>query len=274
MRLRALIAAGLGALVVAGGVSGCGGSAVILGPLAQAADVTAKVGGAHMQVSAQVEAAGLPQALSMSGGGYFNFANHEGTFSFQLAGLPASAGGGSEATIQEILKGSDMYVGSSLFAGKLPDGAQWMKLDIAHLAQAAGLNPSQLIDGESNPAEFLTYLKQTGATLATVGSQRVRGVPTTHYTATIDLAKALAAEGADSGAAQKAITQLGVSELPVDVWVDSHDLVRRLQITVGAATVHMRMNLELFDFGATPAVSAPPASETFEATSSALSGLG
>lgn len=273
MRLRGLIAAGLGALLLAGGVSGCGGSAVVLGPLAQAADVTAKVGGAHMQMNAQIEDAGLPQAVSMEGGGYFNFVDHEGTFSFKLTGLPTSVGVGSETTIQEILKGSDMYVGSSLFAGKLPDGAQWMKLDIAHLAQSAGLNPSQLIDGQSNPAEFLTYLKQTGATVATVGSQRVRGVPTTHYTATIDLAKVLAAEGADSGAAQKAIAQLGVSELPVDVWVDSHDLVRRLQITLGASAAHLRMNIELFDFGATPAVSPPPASETFEATSRALSGL-
>ncbi len=275
MRLRALIAVSLGTLAGAGGLSACGGSAVVLGPLAQAADVTAKVGGAHMQISAQVEAAGLPQAVSMEGGGYFNFANHEGTFSLALTGFPASAGVGPEATIQEILKGSDVYVGSSLFAGKLPGGAKWMKLDIAHLAQTAGLNPSELIDGQSNPAEFLSYLKETGATVAKVGSQRVRGVPTTHYTATVDLAKALAAQpGVDAGAAEKAIAQLGVSEAPVDVWVDSHNLVRRLQITLGASTVHLRMNIEMFDFGAIPAVSPPPASETFEATSSALAGLG
>ena len=38
--------------------------------------------------------------------------------------------------------------------------------------------------------------------------------------------------------------------------------------------MQMQMNLELFDFGTTPPVSVPSASETFDATSTALGGLG
>ena len=279
MRLRALIAASFASIALAGALSGCGSSAVLVGPLARAADVTAHVGGAHVQLTATIEGAGFPQAIEMNGGGYFSFASHEGSFSIQLAGLPSAAGLESAATMQEIFKGSDLYVGSSLFTNKLPGGARWMKVDIARVGQAAGLDPSQLLDGQSNPAQFLEYLKASGAAVTLVGHDRVRGVPTTHYAADIDLDKALGAvAGANAGAAQKAIAELGVSELPVDVWVDSHNLVRRLQITLhapaGGQNLQMQMSIELFGFGATPIVSAPPASETFDATSTALGGLG
>ena len=179
--------------------------------------------------------------------------------------------------MQEIYKGSDLYVGSSLFAGQLPTGAKWMKIDMSRVGQAAGLNPSQLLNGESNPAEILQYLKASGATVAKVGSQRIRGVPTTHYSATINIEKAAAAlGGAADGAAQKAISKLGVSDLPVDVWIHSHDLVRRIEVTfhpsLGGAP-EVQINIELFDFGATPTVSTPAPSETFEASSTGLSGL-
>ncbi len=232
-----------------------------------------------MQLNARIESAGFPQAIEMSGGGYFNFASHEGQFSIQLTGLPSVAAFGSEPTMQEIFKGSNLYVGSSLFTNKLPGGARWMEVDLARVGQAAGLDPSQLLDGQSNPAQFLEYLKASGASVTVVGHELLRGVPTTHYSADIDLNKALAAvAGANAGAAQKAIAELGVSQLPVDVWVDSNDLVRRLQITLHAPAagqnLQLQMNLELFGFGATPAVSAPPPSETFDATSTALGGVG
>jgi hypothetical protein len=278
MRLRALIATGFGSLAIAGALGGCGSSAVVVDPLARAADQTANVGGAHTQLSARIEGMGLPQPVSIEGGGYFNFSSHEGTLSVQLTGFPSATGLGSQPTMREIYKGSDLYVGSSLFAGELPTGAKWMKIDMSRVGQAAGLNPSQLLNGESNPAEILQYLKASGATVAKVGSQRIRGVPTTQYSATINIEKAGAAlGGVANGAAQKAISKLGVSDLPVDVWIDSHDLVRRIEVTLStpAAAGHLQVeiNIELFDFGATPTVTTPAPSETFEASSTGLSGL-
>ena len=40
-----------------------------------------------------------------------------------------------------------------------------------------------------------------------------------------------------------------------------------------AISLHLQLEVELFDFGATPTVRAPSSSETFDATSAALSGL-
>jgi hypothetical protein len=281
MRPRALITATLASIALVGTLSGCGSSAVVVsGPLAQAAYVTGHVGGAHMQLNAQIEGSGLPQAVTMNGGGFFNFRSHEGSFSIELSGLPTALAG-SAPTMQELFKGSNLYIGSSLLTGKLPGGAQWMKVDLAKVGAAAGFDPSQLLSGQSNPAEVLEYLKASGASVTIVGHDRIRGVPTTHYSAQIDLAKAAAAlAGANAGAARKAIGELGVSELPVEVWVDSHNLVRRVQLSLHtpsgsqAPQIQMQMSVELFNFGTTPTVSVPPPSETFDATSTALGGLG
>lgn len=278
MRPRALITAAVAAIAIAAGLSGCGSSAVVAGPLAQAAYVTGHVSGAHMQLTAQIETPSLPQPVSMSGAGYFNFAAREGSLSIQMTGLPTTSLG-SAPTMQEILKGSDVYVSSPLFSGKLPGGASWVKVNVTKVEQAAGLNPSQLLEGQANPAQFLEYLKASGSSVTTVGHERVRGVPTTHYAAEVDVAKlASSLAGANSAAVKQAVAGLGMSEVPVEVWIDSHDRVRRLQMAIHASaagqTMQMHMNLELFAFGSTPPVSIPSASETFDATSAALGGLG
>ena len=280
--MRAPIAAALASIALAGALSGCGsgGSGVVLaGPLARAADVTGHVDGAHMQLNAQIEGAGTPQAITISGEGFFNFHSREGSFSVQLAGLPGGLGG-TAPTMQEIFKGSTLYISGSLLTSQVPNGARWMKVDLARVGHVAGLDPSQLMSGQSNPAQFLEYLKASGGSVTVVGHESVRGVPTTHYSAQIDLAKAMGAlAGANTAAAQKAIGALGIGELPVDVWIDTHNLVRRLQISLHTPSVQgrslqMQMTIELFGFGSTPTVSAPPASETFDATSTALGGLG
>lgn len=279
MRPRGLITAAIASIAIVASLSGCGSSAVVVaGPLARAADVTGHVSGAHMQLTAQIEAAALPQPVSMSGGGYFNFAAREGSLSIQMTGLPTTTLG-SAPTMQEIMKGSDVYVGSPLFTGKLPGGASWIKVDVTKVEQAAGLDPSQLLEGQANPAQFLEYLKASGSAVTTVGHERVRGVPTTHYAANVDLSKlASSLAGANSAAVKKAIAGLGMSQVPVEVWIDSHDLVRRLQMAIhasaGGQSMQMHMTLELFAFGSTPPVSVPSASETFDATSAAVGGLG
>ena len=66
--------------------------------------------------------------------------------------------------MEEIFKASSEYVGSSLFAGKLPGGARWVKIDLGRVTQALGLNMQQLA-GQSNPAQFLQYLRATAGKL-------------------------------------------------------------------------------------------------------------
>src|SRR5436853_7492062 len=116
-RLRRAISCALAALAVAASLGACGStgggssSVAVAGPLASAAYATSRAGGAHIALSARIEAGGLPSAVTMSGSGFFNYGSHEGTLSMTLAGLPTSAVSGSSTGIEEIFKGTDIYIG-------------------------------------------------------------------------------------------------------------------------------------------------------------------
>src|SRR5262249_54025748 len=175
-------------------IAGCGSSGVVaLDPVARAADATSHAGGAHIAVTAQVQAAALSTPFKITGGGFFHYSTHEGRLSLQMAGLPGAAATTrppGPLQMEEIFKSSTIYVGSTLFAGKLPGGARWMRLDLSRLGQALGLNLEQLAGGQSNPAQFLEYLKASGGAVAVAGQEPVRGVETTRYRGAIDLQKA------------------------------------------------------------------------------------
>src|SRR6478672_3183784 len=239
MRLRPLTCLVPAAAALALATSGCGSSGVTLDPVAQAADVTSHAGGAHMALTARIGAAGSSAPFTMSGEGFFNYSSQEGTLTLDMSGIP-SLGGASLAGglhMQEIFKSGTIYVGSPLFAGKLPGGAHWIKLSLARVGQSLGFNLQQLAGGQSNPAQFLEYLKASAGTVTTVGRDRVRGVLTTHYRGTVDLRKAADVVPSSDRAQLRAalgqvIARTGVSGLPVDAWVDAHGLVRRMTLSL------------------------------------------
>jgi hypothetical protein len=265
--------------------SGCGSSSTVLDPVAQAADTTALVGGAHMALQVQVSAATLPAPLTISGSGFFNYKTREGSLSMDMTGLPSTDSTSLPSGalhMEELFTSGVIYVGSPLFAGKLPGGAQWMKIDISKFGQALGLDLQQLAGGQSNPAQFLEYLKASGGTVTPVGRELVRGVATTHYKGAIDLnkvAEVLPSANRDQlrAALAKLITETGSGSIPVDVWVDSHRLVRRITMALAIATggqqAQTQMTIELFGFGSTPTVTPPPQADVYDATQAALSGL-
>jgi hypothetical protein len=280
-----MIPAAAATLALALASGGCGSSGVTLDPVAQAADATSQAGGAHVALVAKVSATGLSSPFTMSGEGFFNYTTREGMLTLELSGLPAlgaaSLAGGLH--IQEMFKASTIYVGSSLFAGKLPGGARWIKLDVARVGQSLGFDFRQLSGGQSNPAEFLDYLKASAGAVTPVGHDLVRGVASTHYRATIDLRKVAGALPQASraelqAALAKVIARSGVSSLPVDVWVDTHGLVRRIALTlsqpVGGQQLQFQVTIDLFGFGATPAVTPPRDGEVLDGTQAALAALG
>jgi hypothetical protein len=293
MRLRTASSA-LAALLAAGALgvaaSGCGGGAsATLDPIAQAAEVTNKAGGAQIAMKMTMQLPGLSSAVSMDGGGHFNAKAGEGSLTFTISGLPASSisgfSGGSVA-ITELLKSGTVYLTSPLFDGKLPNGAKWMKLDVAGAASSLGLDPQSLASGGANPADILSYLKGSTGSPKVAGHETVRGEETTRYDGTIDLEKVVdALPPADRAKARESVeallAQAGNPTFPVSVWIDGAHRLRRMAMdmrfsTQGqSATVHL--DLEMFGFGATPSVTAPASSETFDATSltgSALSSTG
>src|SRR3989442_9158840 len=162
-RAAAVLAVVVAACLPALCANGCGSSSATLDPVASAAEVTSHVGGAHVALSMQMSASGLPSTISASGEGFFNYATHEGMFSLDLSGLPASAALPSGPLhMEEIFKSSTIYVGSPLFAGKLPGGARWVKLDLGRVGQSLGFDLQQLAGGQADPAPVLEFPKASG----------------------------------------------------------------------------------------------------------------
>lgn len=286
MRARAftsLIAMALAAAAIAGSLlaTGCGSAAGTIDPVAQAAETTSNAGGAQIALSARVTSSALPAAVTVSGEGFFNYHTSEGQLTMSIAGVPLPGVAAGGLRVQELFKNSTVYVASPLFGGKLPGGAHWVRLDLGRFTQALGIDPTQLTSGETNPAQILDYLRASGGTTK-VGTDTVRGVATTHYRGSVDLEKVAGVlPGADRSqlraSLQKAISELGLKTLPVDVWIDGHGLVRRFTLSVSASSagvpVGSQISVELFGFGATKTVTAPATGETYDATQGALGAL-
>jgi hypothetical protein len=221
--------------------------------------------------------------ITLSGHGAFNFKAKEGQLSLTFDGLPAQAAttlGGSSMTMTELYKANSVYVGSSVFAGRLPGGARWMRLDLSRVEQAAGIEPGSLGTGQSSdPAALVGYLEHAGVT-QNVGHELVRGVETTHYQGTLDMQRAIEAEVGSHTAGQigKLLSAAGLHSIPVGVWVDAAGRVRRMTMSYTLAPsgqqIGFTLQCEFFDYGATPAVHVPGASEVFDGTQQALAPLG
>ena len=157
----------LGAAIAAGALAcGCGSGspAAVLDPVADAAQRTNDADGAGVAMQIAVTATGLPQQITIDAGGHVQFKSQEGEISMQLNGVPGAAAGGlgEGGTIDERFVGGKMFMSSSAFAGNLPAGASWIELDLAAAEKKLGLDPSALSSGESNPAQFLEYLRASG----------------------------------------------------------------------------------------------------------------
>jgi len=284
-RVPIAVLAVLAAIVVIVLVSSGGGSSGgALDPVAQAAGTTTRVDGARVSLSGTVSASSLGTQITIRGQGAFNFAAHDGSLTLSVGGLPANVSSqlpGGSLEVEELFKSGSVYIGSSLFAGKLPSGARWVRLDLARVQHALGLDPSSLTSGGADPTQYLQYLKQAGGSKI-VGHDAVRGVATTHYAGSIDLLKAAeAVPGSDRSqvraAVEKLSSQSGLHDIPVGVWVDARGLVRKVSITASLAAsaqqADVAIDMEFYDFGSTPSVRQPASSEVFDMTGQALQNI-
>lgn len=209
-------------------------------------------------------------AMTVKGGGVTDFS---GAASSLTIGTP----GMGDLEMRQV--GETVYV-------KLPDefvaqtsgSKPWVRVDLDALyGQQYGGAPVQ--GGASgDPTRQLEYLRGVSDSVEKIGEERVRGVPTTHYEATVDLNREVA--GQDAGvkeANQELVKRLGTSKLPVEVWVDEENRVRRYALDVsvpmpesaasqgasqGDDRLRTRMVIEYYDFGTPVDVQAPPRDQT------------
>jgi hypothetical protein len=287
MRLATAIAA-LGAVgaLVAGSVamSGCGASAT-LDPIARAAEVSSQQTGVTIAMSMRFSSPALPGgAYAITANGSFDERAHTGQMTMDLSGVPglsALPGGAGNGQVRMVMLYPDIYMNMPFLAGKLPEGKTWMKLDIGKAAAAAGLDSSSLSSlDQSDPTQFLEYLRGSSGGVVSFGGETIEGVPTTHYHGTLELSRVLSKlPGSEQAAARAALEKLGTGgAFPVEVWIDAQGRVRRMEMSFGGAGatagLSATVTIDFKSYGAVSPVAPPPAGEVFDATSTAIAGIG
>jgi hypothetical protein len=231
-------------------LAACGGDVTSLDPVAQAAEKTTNVAGAHFVISARIVAEG--ETVQFSGPG--EIADHGREFHMRMA-MPAALLGmkglrGKTVTLEAIGAGESFYFRGLPFEEVA--GNKWVK--IPDTSKSINL-------GQNDPSQMLEYLRATSK-VEERGTDTVRGVETTHYKARVQLDKVADRVSADAAKTLEQLTQqTGIKEVPFDVWVDDEGLVRRIVMDWHPKGGSFRMSIDLFDFGNVD-IAVPDASET------------
>jgi hypothetical protein len=249
----------IAALALGGTVAGCG-AANDFNPdvVAQAADKTASAGGAKMSMTMTAD------GQNLRGNG---FVDTKGKAARITMALPQNAGSMTTVFVDRAIY---MRFPPALQKG-VPGGKAWVKLDLDRFGKKSGIDFAALQStGSSDPSQSLEQLRGAGD-VKKVGTEKVRGTDTTHYSATVDLRKAVdrapaAQRDAVRRTIDKLIKQSGQRTVPMDVWLDKAGRVRRMKFTQTPQGKRIDATMELYDFGTREAIKAPPSSETADIT--------
>jgi len=244
--------------------------------LAASATRTSHAKSARMAMTMRMTVPPSGASIVAHANGVVGFRNRDADMTMNMT-IP----GAGAIRMREVMVWPVIYMRSPLFAAAL-HGKQWMKLDMAKIERANGVNLNALTStSSSDPTQMLQTLENESDSLQNLGAATVRGVPTVHYHAVIDLAKAAKNAPASMRAAvQKSdarlVAMLGTHRMPMDVWIGQDQLVRRLAyhmslpIASTGETMRMAIQLDMFDFGVPVHVTAPPAGQVAELPAAAM----
>jgi hypothetical protein len=295
MRLRIAFVTTLLAAVAAL-AAGCGGAESPSGPapalrsLAQAATSTEQAGSYRFDLSMRMTMPGQSEAIELTASGAVDEAGRRASMTMDFGSMAGLFGGfGGQISADDLrmeLRSAwpVVYIRMPFLAGKLPDGKEWVSLNIEALAKQQGMQlPAVGSLAQSDPSAFLDFLKAANGDLTTLGSEKVAGVQTTHYLARIDFGEFVrtlpAAQRKQLRPALEQLEQLtgnGTIAPLVDAWVGNDGLLRRFAIAfsvpAGGQSMDLAMTMNLHDFGSDVDVEAPDPDDVADAA--ALAGLG
>ncbi|MCS7006491.1 MAG: hypothetical protein RMM28_07735 [Thermoleophilia bacterium] len=292
-------------LALAASLAGCGGdgrpSAVAGEPisfaqLSQAASGSAEARSGRFAFSVRVEAAELEGQLSVAGEGAFDAEAGRASFEVDLSGFGAILGslfaglagrGGPDLDdpdlwrIATIRDGATTYVRLPALAEQLPPGKTWLRAEDGEPLRMKGLGIESLTrltqPDPKEPLRVLEALERLAGELEVVGEETLRGVETTRYRATVTAESVERAAAKESGHDLGGLTgqlvgQSGISEVPIEVWIDGEGLLRKLSLEAEAmrpgasAPSRAAVSFELWDLGEPVEITVPPPSEVVDAS--------
>lgn len=219
--------------------------------------------------------------LTMNGTATFGLTSHAGTINMQM-NLPAAAaqqsGLGTTLPMQVVLVPGTFYLKlPTQLAEKIPGAKPWWRIDLAQLSKVSGLaGLSSLFSSSSTtePAQYLYMLRAaSNGGVKNLGTETINGVSTTHYRAQINMAKVPSVAPPKQRAALRqlmaALKKRGAatpSVIPMDAWIDSHNLIRQIQMhyseSVSGQAANINMKMDFVNYGPQPAPQIPPPDQT------------
>jgi hypothetical protein len=258
---RALVLTALTAFAALG--AGCGASEISPeAAVAEAATKTSDAGTSRVSFSGTLNFPDI-EPVGFSGDGVFVYKSLTGRFTYDLSELPEAAGlPNSEGWIGEVIMADDrFFMRLPALTRDLPEAKPWIEIEIK---TESGLTPSELagIGGANDPARLLQFLQGASGEVNTVGEEQVRGVDTTRYRATVELARVI--EKAPEDARTSLREQLERREqaglgttFDMEVWIDEDGLARRIR----QADPEGDITMDLYDFGIDVDVEPPPSDQ-------------
>jgi hypothetical protein len=246
---------------------GDGGSGGLLNAIAKAAERTQREPGGRAAMHATVSSP--DRSYTMTGGMVFD--TQTGRSRVVLT-MPDPNSSGS-VKVQAVIDGTVMYIQLGNL-GSLPGGAEWMSLDFSSF----GLEKDSPLPSNGDAMGELELLEAATGGVRKLGTEDVRGVPTTRYRGTVGVgeqAKHLREEGAEEGFTSYA--EENGTPLQIDAWIDTKGLVRRMKYVKtdpakdGKGPTTMDMRVDFLKFGDVPEIEVPDSSEVFDGTDLAKS---
>jgi hypothetical protein len=234
----------------------------------QTVDLAAAVSRTQAQtarIAATISTQSQGMTVSFTETGLFDFARSRGTITMQ-----------SPVGMTEIFVPPTTYLkvpaddAGDAGASGLPKGKTWVALpDSASGDSGVASGILGPLDGGGDPADLLASLTAASSSVTSLGPSVIRGVPVTGFALKIDPAKASAKiPGADRAAVESLFKSFDTAEIPVAVWVDGQNRVRREKLSLAMpggsgvpAGTSLTVTTDYYDFGVPVRVSAPPASQ-------------
>jgi len=283
--------AGVLALIAAG----CGGGTSVAVPeltsFTSAANASSSADSAKFELSFSMTMPLSDKPLTFSAGGGFDKAADRAQLNFDLSSLAelfkslgqsfggtvsGDMGSPSDWKLDAIKDGDLVYVRFPLMKDQLPAGKTWVKGDLKELADQSAGDLSQFGSfAGTDPRDVFGMLKAVSGSIQTVGTEEIRGVETSHYMATIDIAKLEKLVPADQreslGGLDKTAAQAGLTGIPIDIWIDGDQRVRKMTFEIEAKqpgtsqTTKASFEVELYDYGKPLDITLPPADQVVDA---------
>ena len=288
MRLRVGVVLAAAAAIAAAGCGGGGGgsstsSTTTSGASRDAKRVLAAAPGkvkdansSKVSFSIAVDSDQLANEITIPGSGEFDYAGKEGRLTLDYGAVLSAAGQSGNGEMEVLTKGDMYYLKWPLFSTAVGASTPWISFDISKLDQVTGFDTSSLRQvNQGDPSQTLVYLRAAG-TVEDHGTEDVAGVSTTKYHAVIDLDKVPGlAPAAQRASVRSSINsmkeQYGITELPMDAWIDANGLPRKLFYEIAAKVqgqdVKSSMTMNLSDYGVDVKVQPPPPSQVTDLAS-------